>query len=570
MLHLSSRVFSIYKISFLTMLMRYIDAEHVLPIFTGFWYDVQGGYNYEGYDACNVVLYSYNELTATPQELLPTPANYSFCKWDYDNIEYYGNSTGMPSGFITGNYYDWEKILLNPNAAIKVTYGITCKDTGGGIWEYNKVTAAPLYECPPNTRISWDNVTREIGCTTTPTACYADIVARDLNYTAIEFFGHVGLVTSSKVNNPNVIQVLNNDVPDIYITPLYGPGAFSDIGKYWGERYGVNQLFITRLPSTVAIDIVNNALDQKNYPFTYTTLGYDYYPGGTDEHPYDCMFRCDSYLYYCYDAAGIKIQDSFNIYTVPYVIFDDFMCTADPIASCVMPSASRNISYSLFNNKKVPLFSLPAQSNAVIKNDSSSVMMIFKQLRSALLTKEAQQKYIPDIIGYYQGGNNSLCELFARCLCFELKKMYPEQIDQAVKPLLSEFLFKYRMLAQDNFAFTMMEDRLEVYLKKPYCQWLSAYFTAKSKRQVDKEEAMIAYIDQQDVVEQANLVSGSRLSKLQSLSQEKKCTYGKFFQKSYIHDKKLSEKERSLLWLGLAEIKYPADETIRPHSSCIN
>lgn len=517
----------------------------------------------------------YNELTTTPQELIPTPYNYTFCTWDYDNVEYYGNSTDMPSGFISGNSYAWEKILLDPNAAIKVTYGITCKDESGGIWEYNKATAAPLYTCPSNTRISWDNVTRETGCTTTPTACYADIVARDLYYPdfpIIEPLGHVGLVTSSKVNNPNVIQVLNNDAPGIYVTPLYGAGAFSDLGKYWGERYGVNQLVITRLSSTIATDIINKAYDQKNYPFTYTTLGYDYYPGGTDEHPYDCMFRCDSYVYYCYDAAGIKLQNSFDIYTIPYVIFDDFMCTADPIESCAIPSLSKNTSDLKRSNRKKTLFSSSAFNNStVVKKTTSPVMAIFNQLRPALLTKKAQQIHIPALVIQYQSKTNSnVVERFARCLCFELKKMNPEQIDESIKPLLAEFFLKYRIFIEDNFALSMIENDLQVYVEKPSCQWLNAFYTLKTDTQSAKEEAMIAYIDRQEVIEQANLVSGERLSSLKSLSQEKKCVYGKFFQQAYVNDKTLSERQRNLLWLGLAEVKYPIDEAIRPHFSCVN
>jgi len=552
----------------MTLLTRNAKSAHLLPLFTGLWYNAQSGYDYQGYDACSVVRYTYNELTSSPQELLSIPTNYSFCTWDYDNINYYGNSTSMPGGFISNNYDDWEKILLDPNAAIKVTYGITCEDSGGAVWEYNKVTAAPFYECPPNTRISWDNTTKEVGCTTTPTSCYADIVARDLNYSVIEFFGHVGLVTTSKISNPYVIQVLDNDDPGIYSTPLYGVGAFSDIGKYWGERYGVAQLFITWLSSTISIDIINEAFDQKYYSFTYT-VGYDYYPGVTQEHPYDCKFRCDSYIYHCYDAAGLKLQDSFNAFTVPFVIFDDFMCTANPMESCLIPGNFRKNSSMLLNKKGnfIPPFLV---KNRSIEKSGVSATVIFSQLRSALLTKEIQQKRIPVLVNKYQNiKNRNLTELFARCLCFELKKIKPNQIDATIKPLLSEFLLKYRSLADDNFALAMMENRLDFYLKNPSCQWLSAFSAVTTESQADKEEAMITYIDQQDVVDQANLLSASRLTFFNFLSQKKKCEYGKLFQYEYLNNRFLSEREKNLLWLGLAEVKYPADKAIRPHSLCI-
>ncbi len=548
--------------------MRGGKSEHVLPIFAGLWYDAQHGYNYEGYDACSVVLYTYNELTVTPQEQMPIPSNSSYCTWDYDNIEYYGNSTDMPSGFISGNHYDWEEILLDPNAAIKMTYQMNCKTAGGSIWTYNRITASPLYECPSNTRISWDNATRETGCTTTPIPCLADIVARDLNMEGFTFLAHVGLVAGTKEENPDIMQVLNNN-EGIVFEPLYGAGSFSDVGEYWGERYGLEQQLLTRLPMDIAVDIINAGTNQKYYSFTYT-CSWDYYPGGGLTQPDNCKFRCDSFVYYCYDVVGLKLQDSFTyLLTYPFVIFNDFMCSANPVESCFMPGRNKYDSLTSLNQDDDFLCVSSLQNNAKIINASSPALEIFSLLRPMLLTKSVQNEQLPGFVErYQQNANASIIELFVRCLCFELNKMSPFQIDYKIRPLLSDILWQHKYLSEDNFALTIMEKRLHFYAENPPCKWLNALITIKTETQEDKEEAMIAYIDQEDVVEQANLVSGSRLSSFQFLSQEKKCKYGKFFQHAYIHNESLSGRERRLLWLGLAEIKYPIDSSIQPAFKC--
>lgn len=56
----NSWLFSMFTVLNFSMLSRQVHSEHVLPLFTGLWYDAQRGYNYEGYDACSVVFYIMN------------------------------------------------------------------------------------------------------------------------------------------------------------------------------------------------------------------------------------------------------------------------------------------------------------------------------------------------------------------------------------------------------------------------------------------------------------------------------------------------------------------------------
>lgn len=563
------RLHALYTLSIFSVLMRSAKGEHLLPIFTNLWYGTND-YSYDGVDACHVGIYVYDQFFASPMAVLED--FYNGCIWDHSTFKNTYNYTTKPSGFISTSTDDWNKITLDSNAAYMGTYQMLCTSASSGLKNTYSIIAIPYYECPTNvsTRLSYDNFTQEVGCTTTPMSCVADIVARDLNYTSIEFFGHVGLITDYMKPNPNVIQVLNNDDPGIHFSSLYGSGSFSDIGKYWGERYGLQQQFITRLPSDIATKIINEALDQEHYAFSYTILGYDYYPGGTTEHPYDCMFRCDSFVYFCYDAAGLKLQDSFSIYTVPFVIFDDFLCDANPIESCIIPAKSKNISLTIFDKKKYSDSYLASKKQVTKRNSSTATIEIFNALRPALITKDKQRELLPQLVNdYRQSKDEKTRELFARCLCFELKRMDPAEINSKIKPLLSDFLWQYQYLSEDNFFLAMWEATLKFYLKNPSCQWLHAYFSVNAETQNEKEQLMISYIDQQDsVIAQANLISGSQLSSLKTFSQERKCAYGKFFQLVYNQNKSLSNKERSLLELGLAEVKYPPDETTHPPLAC--
>lgn len=567
-----------YTQLFLSPLVQKTSGEHVLPEFTGLWYwdertnsPVYGDTpDYQGNDACSIPFYTYGTVASSPEALMRTIPRYSGCEWDYYSISFVTNYTDMPFGFISQNSDDWNNILLDPEAPLTKGYEMTgmcyvddVDDNDDSTYIYARV--APFYDCPSNTRLSYDNVTKERGCTTTPVPCLADIVARDLNVTGAGWLGHTGLISTYGVEStPQVLEVLydeDKNISGIFIDPLYGEDSFSVATNYWGERYGLTDH--TRLSLDVATKIIETGTNQAQYQFTYTAL-WDYYAGGTTEHPDECKFRCDSFVYYSYDVGGsLKIVPDFWYPETPRTIFYDFLCGADPIQSCstfpMLPSEQDN--FDLHKLEQTP---------DIESKTTTMALEIFNVLRPVLLTKTAQREQLPRLISQYQQGRNvSLESLFVRCLCFELKDRDPAQIDNDVKPLISELLQKYKDFISDNFPLAIAEGNLSFYVENPPCKWLNAIFTVNAETQSDKETGMIDYIDQQtDVVEQADLVSSSRLSSLQTLSPEKRCEYGRFFQTAYHHDKTLSDKKRQILWLGMAEMKYPVDEAIPPHAAC--
>jgi hypothetical protein len=194
------RLLSSYGIYILAVMLRKSIGEHKLPEFIKLWYSA--GY-YEGLDACGVTAYNYINVKNTPIEIFTSCTPDPGCSWDESSFQLNKTKgTQIPSGFISNNGNDWSQITLDPSNPIPGYYSInqTCNGVGSlarSGWVY------PLYDCPENTRVSFDNVTHEIGCTTTPTPCLADIVGRDLGSDGGEFFGHVGLVATFGKANPN-------------------------------------------------------------------------------------------------------------------------------------------------------------------------------------------------------------------------------------------------------------------------------------------------------------------------------------------------------------------------------
>ena len=58
----------------------------------------------------------------------------------------------------------------------------------------------PSYQCPDNSRISFDEQNGEAHCSTTPQVCDADVVGRDLDSLGVGMLGHVGLTSLVDVN----------------------------------------------------------------------------------------------------------------------------------------------------------------------------------------------------------------------------------------------------------------------------------------------------------------------------------------------------------------------------------
>ena len=573
-MRINPQISATFIISLFAILLKKTESEHVLPIFTEQWYD---GYHfkYGEFDACGVEMFEYGPLASSPQELLEWNAPYhTDCTWDFtvnmDDVDY-KSSTNMPPGFVSTNQNDWKIILEDPNVALDTTYYTYCYNESK-ITYLDSMTLAmqPLYQCPSNTRLSYDNTTAEIGCTTMPMLCVADAVARDLAIDELENYGHVGLVTTNRERNPTILEVLNekHKRAGIYLDPMYGLNSFTTKSLYWGARNGIE--LYPRLPFSIASSIIESGMSQQEFcaRFHYT-IGWEYYPADVEEHLFkrECKFRCDSFVYYCYEVNGIKLQNSFEPMTFPNQIFSDFLCSADPVQTCPSEYSEKKSNVTIQASQKVYI---TEDTINVTYNISSVSLKMLDQLDHAFESKAIQQEKISVLIKEYQHINDSsLQERFARFLCAKLRHIRPEALDRSIKPLLSAFLWQYNYLSADNFLLSMVTGELSLYLDKPLCRWLDAYFITMADTQATKEESMIRYVDhQQDVVEKANFVTASRLGLFKSLTKEKKCEYGRLFQKSYVHDKSLSERQKKILWLGLAEMKYPHDENLVQYSFC--
>lgn len=569
--------------SLLAFMLRKSAGEHKLPRFTDKWYAAA---DFMGQDACGVAAFNYINVQKTPLEIFTSCTLDPGCFWNessFHRIDKKG--TQIPSGFISQNNNDWGQIKLDSANPISGYYSITQTCNGSGSFEWSS-WVYPLYDCPEKTRVSFDNLTYEIGCTTTPTPCLADVVGRDLGIDYFEVVGHVGLVASFAKSNPNILEVLNGTKTEpskigIFLDPLYGENSFVTQTVYWGSRYA--PLSMARLPLTLASQVIQAGIDQQQYLFHYTWTWF-YYPGGTEEHSDTCKFRCDSFAYYCYDAgAQIKIQPGF-LYPVatPLTIFHDFMLSADPVEyapvctgssyyCCTIPDYycdlnTKEINQALWFDHTPNVYSEDNVFNTTTLPHMTSAQKIFQRLRPILLTKETQREYLPSLIEQYQSNKNaSMRELFVRCVCFELNKITPDKIDEQIRAHLSDIFWQYKHLSSDNFLLAVMENALSFYLENPHCDWLSAFFTAKSDTQTDKELGMIAYVEQKaDVTEQANLVTASRFSSLSRLTIEKQRMFGGLFRQAYHSDNLLSERAKKIIRLGLSEMKTHTDELTPP------
>ena len=567
---MNSNLFSLYSFSILYFSIRETTGEHVLPVFQGLWYNKA---NCLGADACLQAYYNYSDFLPTPEDVLKNSAlpYYSDCTWTYDEATYSSDSV-MPVGFV-GTPDDWQQIILDPNAALEGYYFVECDDVNGMYKHYSFVDFYPLYLCPPSSRLTlYDNITLEEGCSTTPMPCVADVVGRSFNYTGLGLLGHLGLVTSID-QNPDIIEVLNGTKTGIFLTPLYGENSFATKTKYWGERYGVldglNGNYTLNLDLLIAGDIIDLALAQSNYLFKYTK-GWSYYPGGTQDDPDYCKFRCDSFVYYLYKISSLIIQPTFSFPTGPLMIFDDFLCSADPISSCPYFPITKKVGFNQSKNIEalIPQEFLDIQDT--IQTNITLKLEIFNMLRPVLFSKVRQKYELLAIVDKYQKTKHSE-ELLVRCICFELGKMQPEHIDDSVRPLLLKLLLMYKNSVSDNFLLAVITNRVGFFIDNPLCRWPNAYFTVDSENLQEKESKIINYIDgYQTAVEQANLVSSSRLSLFKTLSIKKKCEYGSFFYNAYHQESQVSNKEKNILILGLVEMKYPRKKTDIQYSYCNN
>lgn len=541
-------------------------GEHVLPVFEDLWY---GWSDYDGVDACGQNYCQYYYLASSPIDALKSSlVNSSDCSWDYDGASI-SVSSYVPECFI-GSSADWDEILMDSNTAETQIYHVNCINSEGVVLYGQQVSVNPFYGCPGDARLSFDNETLAEGCTTTPMPCLADVVARDLSLPGVSAYGHVGFVASAGSSNPQVLEIKGIPFSRIRFIPLYGENSFSEADNFWGIKYGVENN--TRITYDQAIDVLDAGLDQMNYKFTYT-FRFEYYPGGTEEHPYDCKFRCDSFVYYCYDQAGLKLQNSFANGTYPKDIFADLVCGPGADQFCpVLSSEVSSVSKTADPATNVQPIIFESSENTR-QNDSSQrrKMDIFVALRDIFADPQIQKAELPNLVKQYQQSDDlDLRELFVRCLCFELSAISVNAIDEEIKPILAELLWEYKQNISDNFALALVNKQLSFFVEHPICRWLPVYFSLVTDNQDEKEQKLMQFIDDHSsVAEQAGLISASRLTATSKISVEKRCRYGKLFQHHYNHNNSLSKSDKTLLKIGLWELKtHSVNERIPPSKVC--
>ncbi|MCR9192292.1 MAG: hypothetical protein NXI01_06480 [Gammaproteobacteria bacterium] len=567
-----------------------VTSEHVLPKHVpGLWYAKP---TYQGVDACGIDFYTY-DLATLENWCVGYFKDHSPCKDICDDEEdcrpICGDNTytiesdsSYPLGFISTNPNDWNTIIQNPTAAKPSIVSIVARTCNTSSHRYEDhyghyhVRLYPFYDCPDGTRLSHDNVTLEVGCTTTPVPCLADVAGRSAlpNDALMSQAGDIALVASSKEPNPLIMEIAHDGAtPSIAFNALYGNNSFSSKTYYWGERYqppSKTDKAPMRMSLSTAWRIIEKGSDQKFYNLTYT-FGWGHYPGGTSEHEANCMFRSDTFVEHCYRAAGINIEYGLDPLPLPRTIFYAFQCSANPPEYCsVMVDAQY---YNDELDDRAATVSPEALTHTLqhipdkTQHTTTPALDIFNVIRPMLATKEKQRIYLTALIEKYEASKNiKEQELFARCLCFELKHKQPSDIDTEVKNLLSNMLWRHRHLLDKNFPLAIMNNNLKFFTKKPHCSWLDAFFTVSSETKESKREQMVNYVaSEPDVTRKAHFVSASQLS----LTIEEKCTYGRLFQKVYHQKPPLSDNKRKLLSLGIAALNtHSLNEEAPVHPSC--
>jgi hypothetical protein len=137
----------------------------------------------------------------------------------------------------------------------------------------------------------------------------SDVVARDLRITGLGWVGHVGMWTGSRV-----LEVVK-DSP--IIRDDMRLSAFKDASSYWGSR-GYS-------PSSSISSVIRVGRDQMDFDPEYTSSA-TYRVGKiktqrvwnsrrgryeNKETVVPARFRCDTFVYYCFDEAiGVQLANS--------------------------------------------------------------------------------------------------------------------------------------------------------------------------------------------------------------------------------------------------------------------
>lgn len=531
----------------LLLLLQRAASEHKLPYFSGYYFTDTKEEFYEvdgcGFTFCTPALLSSSPLDA----MLKAAPSYPDCEWNASSLVKEGSSgTWKPNCFVSENDNDWNEIYASPSPEVTQLYTIYCDGNDGKTLYKFTEYVEPWYDCPDNTRRSWDMYTGEKGCTSTPLPCIADVAAYN-----DETASYVGLVWS--FNDPDT-QVLEAKPSGIEYSSWYKNGSFVGLGTYWGEKYGIPSNIEPTYDQAVAV--IKSGMDQRNYVFTYSDI--EYYPGGTDEHPNDCMFGSGSLVYYSYNEGGLSLVP-YTGKTDPESIFNALSCGPDPEHFCPVLTNSpytlpqkNNVTFSF---KAVNLMPSSWPVDLTAKAD------IFNFLRNALKDQISQRDQLPKFVEQFRASNDiSVRELAARCLCFELGRLEINDIDHDVKPMLAEVLLEFKGRISDNFPLALISNELSSFGDKPVCSWFTTYIALLSTSDDEQAQRLINLIDvEQDSVAQADIVSSAGTVAMQKLPVEKRCEYGARFQERY-SDRSLSTDARNILTVGMWAVKTHSPE----------
>lgn len=324
-------------------------AEHVLPTFSDLYF-FNG--SIQDMDSCSMPIYSYQFSDSSPkviaEKVNATMQQYTDCTWR-EPINT-GDSLDIPGLFPT-TPDDWEKISTqDPSAPKPQDWEFDCIDKNGAVIHHANYTIQPQYTCPKGSRM--DVV--DVGCTTTPYVCDADVVGRDLNYPVLSVFGHVGLAVGyypDQLKPGNyVLEVLNNDS----VINVNSLSSFEHATSYWGEVYGLSGYqYISDINANQAIEA---GWGQRLFDPQYTMTA-QWQEGQTtsllvlnstsnqwikQNGIIPAIFRCDTFVNYCYSKG-------FN--------------ASIPPSGIILPKST----YSSFQNQRTDV-PPQATNNSVIKN----------------------------------------------------------------------------------------------------------------------------------------------------------------------------------------------------------
>ncbi len=318
------------------------SPQRVLPQSSGFWYTDAT----PNPTTCNTMNFSYTNkgTLADVENELYSQLPVENCTWQKPII--LPLSGQMPPDF-PGDENDLQ--ALNVQVYDWAAY---CKPNEGGLPDVKTFTIYPSYSCPPSS--SYASLETDQGCyTSTKVTCSADVLGRDLNtsITPLQGLGHVGLSLGETLCPSDQTECMEPDASPLTsavaeVLTEVDPSRQSVVHMdsvtsfinatphFWGDKYDLPNHQVTNNDFG---NILFALVPQYNLPSEYTYF-WGYAPAGIFlEYSVDPTsgnvttlltlfpgkFRCDSFVYYCYEAAGLKIPYS-GIRT-PSSIYDAFI-----------------------------------------------------------------------------------------------------------------------------------------------------------------------------------------------------------------------------------------------------